>query len=282
MLLSFIYKVLAQVVADRMKGVLNEVISPDKYVFLPGRRLSDAVGLVADVIEAAKNEKADWYLLLVDFKKAFHSVSRSYLFSVLEKMGFPSKFVDWIKPLAQEAANQNLGLTGGDHRLAFLGNRASTDKAFILWSKKLLYMSKEDGGVGVNDPEIALICLMARRISLLLTETNELKWDIMLKASDLPLGLDTFVSYIKLLKCWHGKSERWKLACGNFMQSPLADTSPVLSRAEAEKERIVFNRHILLNGRTPAGGQKAAKKLYEVCLSNLLCPDGAGAGGLRM
>ncbi|CAI5475575.1 unnamed protein product [Closterium sp. Yama58-4] len=58
-LLSFTYKVLARVVADGMKGVLNEVISPEQYEFMPGRRLSDAVGLVADVIDAAKNGQAD-------------------------------------------------------------------------------------------------------------------------------------------------------------------------------------------------------------------------------
>ncbi|CAI5977729.1 unnamed protein product [Closterium sp. NIES-65] len=131
------------------------------------------------------------------------------------------------------------------------GNRASTDKGFILWSRELLYMAREDGGVGVKDPEITLTCLTARRIGLLLTETNELKREIMLEAAEMPLGLDTFVSHVKLLKSWSGKSERWKLACGDFMQSPLAVTTLELSREEIERERLVFNRQILLNGTTP-------------------------------
>ncbi|CAI7914464.1 unnamed protein product [Closterium sp. NIES-54] len=163
MLLSFTYKVLARVVADKMKKVLEEVISPEQYGFLPGRRLSDAVGLFSNIIEAAKNKDEDWYLLLVDFKKVFDSVSRGFLFMVLERMGFPSRFFNWVQslhkdtrtsllvngrmgeaadvvtgvrqgcplahylflcavePLAQEAANQKLGLTGGDQRLAYLG-----------------------------------------------------------------------------------------------------------------------------------------------------------------
>ncbi|CAI5481406.1 unnamed protein product [Closterium sp. Yama58-4] len=463
-LLSFTYKVLARVVADRMKRFLHEVISPEQYGFLPGRRLSDAVGLVADVIDAAKNKEKDWYLLLVDFRKAFDSVSRNYLFTVLERMGFPSRFVGWIRglhegtqtrllvngwlgeavevmsgvrqgcplapylflcavePLAQAAATRKLGLTGGSQRLAYLGyaddttlllqgedqiaeaeqllddfekdsglatnkdksavlplgrnlgkqasrtdgfkwvradeverllgvwvtpsgscaptwekafanikeklrqwesqhlttgaraavincyispiiffqaqvyplpvdlwgrilklthnsksgNRASTDKVFILWSRELLYMARVDGGVGVMDPEITLTCLTARRIGLLVTEANELKREIMLEAADLPLGLDTFVSHVKLLKCWSGKSERWKLACGDFMQSPLAVMTLELSREEVERERLVFNRHILLNGTTPVGGQKAAAKLWDVRLGDLLCPDGTG------
>ncbi|CAI7853679.1 unnamed protein product [Closterium sp. NIES-54] len=86
-LLSFTYKVLARVVADRMKKVLHEVISPEQYGFLPGRRLSDAVGLVADIIEVAKNKDKDWYLLLVDFRKAFDSVSRGFLFTLLDRLG---------------------------------------------------------------------------------------------------------------------------------------------------------------------------------------------------
>ncbi|CAI5965518.1 unnamed protein product [Closterium sp. NIES-65] len=457
-LLSFTYKVIARVVADRMKKALSEVVSPEQFGFLPGRRLSDAVGLVADIIEAAKNKDKDWYLLLVDFRKAFDSVSRGFLFTVLEKMGFPPRFVGWIRglhentrtsllvngwigeavdvvsgvrqgcplapylflcavePLAQEAVNRRIGVSEGDQRLAYLGyandttlilegevqiaeaeklleefagesglatnkeksvvlplgsnlgrqpwktdgfkwakadeaerllgvwvtpagscnptwekafaqikrklsqweaqhlttgaraavincyvspiiffqaqvypppmdiwgrilklthnfmsgNRASTDKEFILWSRELLYMAREEGGVGVKDPEIALTCLIARKIGLLLTETNALKRDIMLQAADLPLGTDTFVAHVKLLKCWRGKSERWKLACANFMQSPLASTSLELSREEAAKERIVFNRHILMNGMTPVGSQKAAGKLWEVRLGNLL------------
>ncbi|CAI5471893.1 unnamed protein product [Closterium sp. Yama58-4] len=405
-LLSFTYKVIARVVADRMKRVLHEVISPEQYGFLPGRRLSDAVGLVADVIKATKNKDRDWYLLLVDFRKAFDSVSRNFLFTVLERMGFPSRLVDWVRglhkdtrtsllingwmgeavdvvsevwqgcplapylflcvvePLAQQAAAKNLGLGKGEQRLAYLGyaddttlvlqgeeqiaeaerlladfevelglatniekssilplgcnlnkqacktdgfkwvkadeaerllgvwvtpagscaptwekavarikdklkqwetqhlttgarvavincyispiiffqaqvypppmdiwgrilklshnfvsgNHAVTDKKFILWSRDLLYTARADGGVGVRDPEIELTCLAARRIGLLLTETSELKRDIMLAAVDLPLGTDTFVAHVKLLKCWRGKSKRWKLACGSFMQ----------------------------------------------------------------
>ncbi|CAI5459677.1 unnamed protein product [Closterium sp. Yama58-4] len=107
-LLSSVYKVLARVVADRIKKVLHEVISTEQYGFLLGRRLSDAVGLVADVIEAAKHKDEDWYILLVDFKKAFDSVSRSFLFGVLEKIGFPHRFIRWIQGLHENTTTSLL------------------------------------------------------------------------------------------------------------------------------------------------------------------------------
>ncbi|CAI5465382.1 unnamed protein product [Closterium sp. Yama58-4] len=98
-LLKSSYKVLARVVANRIKRVLHQVISPEQYGFIPGRRLSDAVALVADVIDAAKHGSEDWYLLLVDFQKAFDSVSRIFIFMVLRNMGFPERFVAWVEGL---------------------------------------------------------------------------------------------------------------------------------------------------------------------------------------
>ncbi|CAI5949992.1 unnamed protein product [Closterium sp. NIES-65] len=98
-LLNFTYKVLARVVADRIKTVLHRVISPEQYGFLPGRRASDAVALVADIIDAAKNGSEDWFLLLVYFQKAFDSVSHGFVFEVMRKMGFPPRLVSWIEGL---------------------------------------------------------------------------------------------------------------------------------------------------------------------------------------
>ncbi|CAI7758419.1 unnamed protein product, partial [Closterium sp. NIES-53] len=98
----------AREMADRMKSVLHLVISPEQYGFIPGRRLSDAVAMVADIIDTAKNHNEDWYLLLVDFHKAFDSVSRDFLFDVLEKMGFLQGFMGWIKGLHQDTTTKLL------------------------------------------------------------------------------------------------------------------------------------------------------------------------------
>ncbi|CAI5477635.1 unnamed protein product [Closterium sp. Yama58-4] len=107
-LLNFTYKVLARVVASRMKQWLHQVISEEQYGFIPGRRISDAIGVVADVVEAAKKGNEDWYMLLVDFRKVFDSVSRSFLFSVLRDMGFPERFVGWVEGLHKDTRTRLL------------------------------------------------------------------------------------------------------------------------------------------------------------------------------
>ncbi|CAI5968465.1 unnamed protein product [Closterium sp. NIES-65] len=98
-LLSGVYKLLAKVVATRMKAVLGQVISKEQYGFLPGRRLSDAVSMVADMIEAGRNGNNDWYLLLIDFEKAYDSVRRGFMVETVAKLGFPPKFIRWIEAL---------------------------------------------------------------------------------------------------------------------------------------------------------------------------------------
>ncbi|CAI5476543.1 unnamed protein product [Closterium sp. Yama58-4] len=83
-LLTSVYKILSKVMATRMKAVLDQVISKEQFGFLPSRRLTDAVPLVADLIETAKNEGSDWYLLLIDFEKAYDSIRRDDTTLLLE------------------------------------------------------------------------------------------------------------------------------------------------------------------------------------------------------
>ncbi|CAI5990895.1 unnamed protein product [Closterium sp. NIES-65] len=107
-LLNATYKIAAKLLANRMKGVLSQVISENQFGFVSGRRLADAVKVVADTIDAAVTGKEDWYLLLVDFQKAYDSVLRAFMFRTLERMGFPKAFVEWTKGLHDHAATQLL------------------------------------------------------------------------------------------------------------------------------------------------------------------------------
>ncbi|CAI5976625.1 unnamed protein product [Closterium sp. NIES-65] len=107
-LLSAAYKIVAKVLANRIKKVLPLVISEHQFGFIPGRKLADAVDVVADVIDAAASGREDWYLLLVDFQKAYDSISRAYMFQTLERMGFPEEFVGWTKGLHTQAGTQLL------------------------------------------------------------------------------------------------------------------------------------------------------------------------------
>ncbi|CAI7905344.1 unnamed protein product [Closterium sp. NIES-54] len=105
-LLSTVYKVLAKVLATRLKKVLHEVISEDQVGFLSGRKLADAVTVVADAIEAEASSREDWFLLMVDFQKSFDSISRPFLFRTLRGMGIPEEYVAWTEGLHRETGTR--------------------------------------------------------------------------------------------------------------------------------------------------------------------------------
>ena len=46
-----------------------------------------------------EKNKIDGLLMLIDFEKAFDSISWSFMFNVLEKLGFGQGFIEWIKIL---------------------------------------------------------------------------------------------------------------------------------------------------------------------------------------
>lgn len=79
-----------------MKRVLQEVIDHRKSVFLIGRELLHSVLVANKAMNEAKRRRK--YLnFKVDFEKAYHSVSREFLFYVLHRLGFHDMWIKWIK-----------------------------------------------------------------------------------------------------------------------------------------------------------------------------------------
>nr|GFC16617.1 RNA-directed DNA polymerase, eukaryota, reverse transcriptase zinc-binding domain protein [Tanacetum cinerariifolium] len=64
--------------------------------YIKGRQIIDGPLMVDEIIAWAKNYKKHIMFLKVDFEKAFDSLIWSFLFSILEQIGFSSKWRTWI------------------------------------------------------------------------------------------------------------------------------------------------------------------------------------------
>jgi hypothetical protein len=73
-LLGCLYKLLAKVLARRLAGVMNTIISPSQSAFLKGRHLVDGVLVVNELVDFAKKAKKECLIFKVDFEKAYDSV----------------------------------------------------------------------------------------------------------------------------------------------------------------------------------------------------------------
>nr|KYP50529.1 Putative ribonuclease H protein At1g65750 family [Cajanus cajan] len=92
-LLGCLYKIISKVLANRMKGVLDDIINEQQLGFVPGRNLFDSVLVANEVVDYVKKN----FVLKVDFKKAYDSVDWRYLLYMLWKMGFGERWVKWME-----------------------------------------------------------------------------------------------------------------------------------------------------------------------------------------
>ncbi len=88
--------IISKVLATRMSTVLGDVIHPDQACAVPGRRITDSLVLTRDAICYARDRNIRLVVLNLDFEKAFDRVSHQYFFQVLQKMGFPKRFIAWV------------------------------------------------------------------------------------------------------------------------------------------------------------------------------------------
>ncbi|GKA57457.1 cysteine-rich receptor-like protein kinase [Tanacetum coccineum] len=90
------YKILAKILANRLAMVIPSVVSEAQTVFIKGRQIIDGLLVVDEIILWAKVYKKKLFMLKVDFEKAFDTLSWSLLDSIMDQMGFTSKWGQWI------------------------------------------------------------------------------------------------------------------------------------------------------------------------------------------
>ena len=96
-MLSVIYKLASASIANRIKPLLNGLISQNQNGFIPGRYIGESTRLIYDIMHAAEKSKIPGLLMLIDFEKAYDSISWKFIYKVLTQMGFTEKFIGWIK-----------------------------------------------------------------------------------------------------------------------------------------------------------------------------------------
>jgi hypothetical protein len=77
--------------------VMDLVIAPNQSAFIKGRNLVDGVLVVNEVVEWAKKSKKECLIFKVDFEKAYDSVGWGFVEYMLQRFGFCSKWIEWMR-----------------------------------------------------------------------------------------------------------------------------------------------------------------------------------------
>ena len=95
-LLGGLYKLLAKVLANRLKKVLERVVSVDQNAFVRGRQILNASLIANEVIDFLHKRKEKGLICKLDIEKAYDSINWKFLMKVLLMMGFGSRWIDWM------------------------------------------------------------------------------------------------------------------------------------------------------------------------------------------
>ncbi|WOG87677.1 hypothetical protein DCAR_0206908 [Daucus carota subsp. sativus] len=91
------YKIASKVLANRLKKVIDEIISEEQSAFIPGRIISDNIMISFEIIHYMKRKtqgKEGWMALKLDMSKAYDRVEWSYIRAMLGKLGFNSSVIN--------------------------------------------------------------------------------------------------------------------------------------------------------------------------------------------
>jgi len=90
-------KLCTKALAIRTNTVLPHILSKTQTGYIPGRQVNDNSRLIEEIIRKLNDENEKAYLITLDAQKAFDSVNHKYLFHILEKFGFPSEYIGYVK-----------------------------------------------------------------------------------------------------------------------------------------------------------------------------------------
>ncbi|CAL5355041.1 unnamed protein product [Camellia sinensis] len=176
------YKILAKLLAKRLKSVMPFIISEPQSAFLSGRNILDGVLIANEVVEGWKKAKKKGVLIQLDFEKAYDSINWGFLFSMLKKLGFGAKWVNWMKECITstrvsvlvngsptEEFSPQRGLRQGDPLSPFLFNLVAEGLHLLLSRACELNLIK---GVKVGSKGVLLSHLQFADDSLLFCEAE--------------------------------------------------------------------------------------------------------------
>ena len=96
-LVGGLYKILSKVLANRIKRVMDKVISKSQNAFVEGRQILDAVLIANELVDSSLRRKKGGLVCKLDIEKAYDSICWEFLYKVLDKMGFGGRWLSWMK-----------------------------------------------------------------------------------------------------------------------------------------------------------------------------------------
>ena len=91
-LMGGLYKLLAKVLANRLKKVVGKVVSSYQNAFVEGRQILDTALIANEAIDSMLKMNESGVLCKLDIEKAYDHINWNFSLLVMQKMGFGEKW----------------------------------------------------------------------------------------------------------------------------------------------------------------------------------------------
>ena len=116
LLLNVDYKILAKLIATRIKGALMHLFNKDQTGFLEKRFIGQNIASLIEIIEYCDENDLAAVLLSIDFEKAFDKLDWDFLWKCMKFFKIPDNIINWIKILY---AGANSCVTNNGHMSSY-------------------------------------------------------------------------------------------------------------------------------------------------------------------
>ena len=110
------YKIIAKLLANRIKTVINKIVGKQQQGFIKGRNIANIIRGIDDVLEYERYNNLNDLLFVIDFKQAFDKINNHYLIEVFKRFGFGDVFLKWLSTILN---NRKSCVKNGGHLSSF-------------------------------------------------------------------------------------------------------------------------------------------------------------------
>lgn len=109
-LCNVVYKLITKVIANRLKGHLNKIISSAQCSFIPGRHSSDNIVVAKEVIHTMRNLRGSKSFMAtkIDLEKAYDRLNWDFLQETLKDIGLKDWLINLIMACVSSCSMQVL------------------------------------------------------------------------------------------------------------------------------------------------------------------------------
>jgi hypothetical protein len=98
------YKLISKVLANRLKKILGEIISPNQSTFIPGRLITDNIIIAFEALHTMDTRlkgREGYMALKLDMSKAYDRVEWNFIEAVMKRIGFDNRWVQLLMTCVQ-------------------------------------------------------------------------------------------------------------------------------------------------------------------------------------